>query len=339
MDPILPIRIAETKMQQKMTDILVREGFSGEKATACAGIFTQNSLEGVYSHGVNRFSRFVQYLRKGYIVPDAEPELVHASGAIEQWTGNHGPGPLNAQQCTQRAMQIADEHGMGCVALAHTNHWMRGGTYGWQAARAGYVFIGWTNTIANMPAWGALENKLGNNPLVIAVPSEPEAVVLDMAMSQFSYGRLENYLREGGTLPVPGGYDTENQLTTAPGDILHSQRVLPIGFWKGAGLALLLDSLAALVSGGDPTCRIGGRDPEYGVSQVFIAIDVARSGGQAAVDGLMDAIVADLHAAPSESGANGVRYPGERVQRMRRESAAKGVPVDETIWERVRAGL
>ena len=119
------------------------------------------------------------------------------------------------------------------------------------------------------------------------------------------------------------------------GDILRTARVLPIGFWKGAGLSMMLDILAVLVSGGDATCRIGRRDLEYGVSQVFLALDVTQVGGAAGVARLMDEIVADLHAAAPEDGDAPVRYPGERVRQMRTESREHGVTVDEYIWQRV----
>jgi 3-dehydro-L-gulonate 2-dehydrogenase len=170
------------------------------------------------------------------------------------------------------------------------------------------------------------------------VPRPSGPVVLDMAMSQFSFGRLETYLREGKLLPVAGGYDADGVVTTDPGAILNSNRVLPIGCWKGAGLAMLLDSLAALVSGGDTTCRIGQRDPEYGVSQVFIAVDVTRAGASR-VDGLMDELVADLQASRPDGENGDVRYPGQRIREMHRESLEKGVPVDPDIWEQVVSGL
>src|SRR5690606_12554923 len=102
----------------------------------------------------------------------------------------------------------------------------------------------------NTPAWGALDNKLGNNPLVMAVPYENEAIVLDMAMSQYSYGAMEMQRLKGGQLPVPGGFDKNGNLSTDPDAILETKRTLPIGYWKGAGLSLLLDLLATVLSGG-----------------------------------------------------------------------------------------
>src|SRR5689334_23929143 len=174
------VRIPYQEMEQRFRKILEGIGFDGPKATMCADIFATNSLEGIYTHGVNRFPRFVEYVKRGHIKPSAEAVFKSGIGALEQWDGQLGPGPLNAIQATDRAVDIAHQQGMGCVALANTNHWMRGGTYGWRAARKGCIFIGWSNTTANMPAWGAVDPKLGNNPMVIAVPYGGEAIVLDM---------------------------------------------------------------------------------------------------------------------------------------------------------------
>ena len=140
------IRIPSDKMRSEFLRILINSGFEKQKAEKCASIFTLNSLEGVYSHGVNRFSRFVKNTIDGFIKPDSDPTLIHRTGSLEQWNGNLGPGPLNATFATDRAIELARENGIGMVALANTNHWMRGGTYGWQAAAKGFVFIGWTNT-------------------------------------------------------------------------------------------------------------------------------------------------------------------------------------------------
>jgi 3-dehydro-L-gulonate 2-dehydrogenase len=232
---------------------------------------------------------------------------------------------------TDRAVALAREHGVGVVALGNTNHWMRGGAYGWRAAEAGMIGVCWTNTMPNLPAWGATVPNIGNNPLVVAVPrADGGPVVLDMAMSQFSYGALEAYRRRGEALPVPGGFDADGALTTDPGAIEASGRPLPIGYWKGAGLAIVLDMVAALLADGRPTHRIAP-DParETELSQVFVAIDPTFGTGVAA-SAVVSAVVDDLHRQPE------VRYPGERTLRVREESLRAGVPVDDDVWARVR---
>ncbi|MDB5191378.1 MAG: Malate/L-lactate dehydrogenase [Segetibacter sp.] len=331
----LYITIHHQQMQEKFAAILLSNGFDDEKAKRCAEVFTTNSVEGVYTHGVNRFPRFVEYIQKGYVKPPASPTVQHRFGAIEQWNGNLAPGPLNAIDATERAMQLSSTNGIGCVALANTNHWMRGGYYGWQAAKKGYVFIGWTNTIGIMPTWNAVDSKLGNNPFVIAIPHEDEAIVLDMAMSQFSYGAMELAEMKEENLSVAGGYDSAGSLTNNPTAILQSRRPLPIGYWKGAGLSLLLDLLATILSAGISTSEVSKGNVEYGVSQVFIAIDLSKLSNHSTISATIKTILDDYKSSIPVDGKSEVRYPGERILATRNRNLKEGIPVLKTVWEQV----
>lgn len=329
--------VQAAEMNSVFTDILLKTGFTDAKAEKLAGIFTTNSLEGIYSHGVNRFPRFIRNTRDGYIKPEAEPSLVHTAGSLEQWNGNLGPGPLNAVMATNRVMEIADKTGIGLVALGNTNHWMRGGYYGWMAARKGYVFIGWTNTIANMPAWGAKDAHLGNNPFVLAAPFGENAIVLDFAMSLYSYGKMEAYANEGKKLPYQGGFDKDGTLTDDPEKILESWRTLPIGFWKGASLSLLLDILATILSGGSSVSEITERKVEYALSQVFIGINLNKLKNAPSIQKSVQAILDDLHASVPVDDKSMIRYPGENIAMIKEESLKSGIPVAANIWEEIQS--
>jgi 3-dehydro-L-gulonate 2-dehydrogenase len=330
------LSISPSHMQAVLQSILLRHGFAEEKAFRLAEVFTTNSLEGVITHGINRFPLFVEYVREGIVRKAAEPEVCSAFGSIEQWDGCGGAGPLNAIAATDRAMTLASRFGIGCVALARTNHWMRGGYYGWQAARKGYVLLAWTNTVGNMPAWGAIDSRLGNNPLVIALPYGAEAVVLDMAMSQYSFGAMEAAAAQGSILEVPAGYDKKGQLSSDPAAIMASRRPLPIGYWKGAGLSLLLDMLACILSGGLATHDISARDREQDLSQVFICIDPRKLQHHARMGDLITSILDDYRHSKTETGVP-VRYPGEQVIRKREQYQKEGIPVLQSIWEKIEA--
>lgn len=329
-------RIPFVEVITELVRVLAARGFAPDRARRAATLFAEAHADGVASHGLNRFPRFVRQVRDGHVIPGAEPVLAAAFGPWEQWDGQLGPGMLNAADATARAIALAREHGLGLVALRNTNHWMRGGSYGWQAARAGLAFIGWTNTTPNMPPWGTTSPRLGNNPLVIAIPCDETPLVLDIAMSQFSYGKLELLQLRGEPLPMPGGFDADGRLTTDPGAILQTGRPLPIGAWKGAGLALALDLLAALLSSGATTSEIGTRPDEYGLSQVFLALDVARPSGPDAVAHLVARIVEDLHTATAAPDGGAARYPGEQVVRVRADNLARGLPVDDEVWRAIR---
>lgn len=326
--------ITQSEMQNTFEQILLKNGLNKNKAKICAEVFTANSIDGIYTHGVNRFPRFVKYLKSSYVKPDAEPSLISKFGGIEQWNGNLGPGILNAIHATESAMRLAKENGIGCVALSNTNHWMRGGTYGWQAAKAGFVFIGWTNTLANMPTWGAVDAKLGNNPLVMALPYQDEAIVLDMAMSQFSFGALEQASLKNEKLSVPGGFDSEGNMSYDPNDILKTNRPMPIGYWKGAGFSLLLDILAAVLSGGLATHEIS-KEAEIALSQVFIAIDMSKLGSHSAIAGIIENIIQDYHQSTPISANKKITFPGERVLDTRNKNLQNGIPVLKSVWEEI----
>ncbi len=311
--------------------ILLREGFAEDDAASLAKVFMKNTRDGVLSHGAGRFTRFVKMVRDGAIDPAAKPECTGALGALEQWDGRMGPGPLNALAMTDRAMALADAHGVGLVALSNTTHWMRGATYGYHAAGRGYPLICWTNTLPNMSPWGSTARVLGNNPMVFALPGRGHPMVLDMALSQYSYGRLETAKLTGEMLPYPGGFDVDGNLTCDPGEILRAKQVLPIGLWKGAGLSLAVDLFAALLSGGTPAALM----PKSGhaVSQVFLAVHPGATDDEKARR--LDALEEALHAMKTACSAKGetFAYPGLGTSRRRMESEVHGVHVPDAVWE------
>src|SRR3984885_4561090 len=210
------LRVPYSDLYEALKKAMQRLGIAEERGALCALLFAETTRDGVYTHGLNRFPRFAAMVRNGSVDVQAEATRTAGVGSLERWDGHRGVGNLNAFAAMQRAMELAQEHGIGGVALANTNHWMRGGSYGWLAAEAGLFAMCWSNTLANMPPWGATTPALGNNPLVVAVPRPGGHVVLDMAMSQFSYGTLEAYSKRGQLLPVDGGFDSAGNLTKDP---------------------------------------------------------------------------------------------------------------------------
>ena len=328
-------RISVDRLVAQLTALFVREGVSEPRARRVAELYAQASADGVYSHGANFIPSLLEWLREKLIAdPENPPERVSSFGAFERYDGRRGFGSLNAEFCIDRAMALADGHGMGAVALRNTGHWGRPGNYGWRAAEHGYLAICWTNTWPVLPPWEGRVNAIGNNPLVFAVPGENgEHLVLDMAMSQFSYGALASYAKRGQPLPVPGGYDSAGHLTEDAGAIEASQRALPIGYWKGSGLALVLDMIGAMLSGGLATHQLG-LEPlrEAGQSQVFLAVDPSNLGTAEELSRVADGILDYLRHAKPVDPTQPIRYPGEQTLLVREENMRLGVPVDPDIW-------
>ena len=326
-------------MQATIEKAFVQAGMPSEKAAICAQIHTESSCDGVYSHGLNRVERFVEYIGRGWVDVHAAPTPDKQLGAMEIYNGNMGPGILNARFAMNRATEIAASNGLGLVSLNNTTHWMRGGAYGWQAAEKGFIGICWTNTETCMPAWGARSGSIGNNPFIMAVPRKEGHIVLDMAMSQYSYGKLQVTRLKQQKLPYPGGFDENGILTDDPGAIETSRRILPMGFWKGSGFAVLLDIIAALLSGGLSTAGIDKFDKGSCGSccQVFIAINPRMINTQDFIDTLLAATITQIKSSVPAKENGEIFYPGEQSLKTRIENLQLGIPVDDGVWTTVQA--
>jgi 3-dehydro-L-gulonate 2-dehydrogenase len=322
------MKVPFADLKKEFKRVLLNLSFNEEKAELCADIFATNSRDGVYSHGLNRFSAFVNSVKEKEVDVHAEPNFIESHGLIEIWDGQYGAGIYNATKAMDRAIELAKINGIGCLAVRNTNHWMRGGTYGWQAADSGCIGICFTNTMANMPPWGGKEPRLGNNPLVIAVPHTDGHIVLDMAMTQYSYGKLQQSKMNNEEMEVYAGYDEEGNLTHNPLAIIKSRRALPIGYWKGSGLAFILDVLLTAITGGKSTAAINSTVNESGVSQFFLCLYKSNYNQL-----LIDEIIRYTKSSAAVEPSGSIYYPGEKTLAKRRFNEQHGIPVDEMKWE------
>ena len=325
------------EMKETAKRAFLNLGLNEEQAEICAEVHTSSSADGVESHGMNRIPRFADYMHRGWIDPEGKPELIHKRGAVENYDGHMGIGILNAIFASDRAVELAKEHGIGCVSIKNTTHWMRGGTYAWRMAEKGFMGISWINTESCMPLWGSDEQSVGNNPFCIAVPRKDEPIVVDMAMSQYAYGKLGVYRLAGKSLPYPGGFDKEGNLTSDPGAIEESRRILPTGYWKGSGLALALDLAATLMANGKSGSDMDadGLRSCRGCSQIFIAYDPNMFGEQEEIMEKLDRRVTAARNAHPIDSARPVTCPGDQTRKRRAKSMKEGIHVDDGIWRQI----
>jgi 3-dehydro-L-gulonate 2-dehydrogenase len=331
------MQVSYEQLKAEFKRVLLGRGVSEDKAEECATLFADTTQTGVYSHGVNRFPRFIQQLDQGDIDPTAEPERLLGLGALEQWDAKCGIGNLTAKRMMDRAVELADQHGIGLVALRNANHWMRGGGYGYQAAEKGYIGICWTNSIAVMPPWGAKECRIGTNPLIVAVPGDPITMV-DMSMSMFSYGMLEVNRLAGRKLPVDGGFDDDGQPTREPGVIEKNRRIMPMGYWKGSGMSIVLDMIATLLSGGLSVAEVTEtQSDETRVSQVFIAISVDKLIDKGTMQEKLKIIREYVQTAERADPDQAIRMPGHEFPALKAQNIEHGIPVDDSVWAKLTA--
>lgn len=323
------------ELQNQYERVLLKRGMENASAKKLAAGFVEMANEGTYSHGINRFPVFIEQVDQGHIKLNATPECVNKFEALEQWDCHFGPGVLNGLICAERAMELAEKYGIGMVAMRNSNHWMRGGAYVLKMARRGFAGIASTNSVAVMPAWGGKDHRIGSNPLIMSMPGNPP-VLVDCSMSQYSYGQLQNYVLADKELPVVGGFDDEGNLTTDPHVLWKNKRLLPMGFWKGSSMSIVLDMLLTAVTGGYSVPALTeDMQAEFGVSQFLLAIDLNKTMSGDALEREMTRIRDYVLASePAETGK--VMIAGAEIQDfIDKHQRQGGIEIHDEIWQQI----
>ena len=308
-----------------------------EHAARFAAIFAGNSLEGVYSHGMNRYPRYLDDMECGLCdAAVTEAEKVSGVGGLEVWDAHFGVGPLIAEQMAARAVELAKTHGIACVALRNNSHWLRAGRYGLMMADAGMMGLCMTNTCMNLVAYGAKEPSTGNNPITFAIPRKAGSLVMDMAVSQYAFGKLEIMAQEGGMLDTACGYDLEGNLTNDPKKITESKLMMPMALWKGSALSIMIDLMTSMLSLGRTSLEIGKpSDGEAGMSQMFICMNPAAVVDMDKAEAQMEKTIAFLNGLEPKEGMSGVHAPGQNLEKTRAKNRERGIPVTEETWQKI----
>lgn len=329
--------VSYDELKQTIKSALKRHGVDEERAEIMSKIHSDSTLKGVNSHGLNRIPRLINFIEDGLIDINSELELLNKTGAIENYDGHLGFGVINALKLSKRCAELAKEHGIAMVTIRNTTHWMRGGTYAELIADDGMIGMCWTNTESIMPAWGSDEVSIGNNPIGISIPSKTGSISLDMAMSLYSYGKLETTRLKNQKLPFPGGYDKNGNITDDPSLIEETKRLLPTGYWKGSGLAICLDTMAALLSQGKSTYDLDNENVFNctGCSQIFIAMNPNAFGTEEENERIINLMKERITKAHPIEEKNPVRYPGLGMQKRVEKGLKNGIQVDEKIYKKV----
>ena len=158
---------------------------------------------------------------------------------------------------------------------------------------------------------------------------------MDMSISQFAFGKIYDYKLKGKKLPYPGGWDDTDELSKDPERILSNERGLPIGYWKGSALSMILDMLATLLSAGDSTYKIGQKEYETGISQVFLCIYPQIFKDTTLQQKLIDEIIAYTHNVTPMKEGDSTYYPGEQSALTRMKNLKEGISVNKMVWQTV----
>lgn len=254
-------------------------GVPEKDATQAAAVIAQAERSGVNSHGLQRLPMYLNRLLDGAVNLHPELKMTSQVPGCMAFDGDNGLGIVNGPRVLEKVMERAKEHGIAAATLCHSNHYGAGNYYGWKLAEAGLIGICMTNTSPCMAPTGGAESLLGSNPLTVAFPTKNhDPIVLDMATSAVSLGKLQVMAGAGKEAPLGWVLDPNGNPSTDPAAPLKGGSMLPIGGYKGYGLAVIIDLFSAVLSGacyGRDIGRLGvpGSTQPEGIGQFFLAID------------------------------------------------------------------
>jgi LDH2 family malate/lactate/ureidoglycolate dehydrogenase len=323
------VTVSDRELKRFIVDVLERRGMARIDADKVASALMWANMRGVDSHGVARLPRYLEMIDQN--VMNVRPVIsteVRSPAAISI-DADYAPGPVAMEHALKSVIGCATKQGIGLALISRMTHSGALGYYTLKAAEAGMACIALNATIPLMPYHGATGAAVGTNPISFAVPAGEgaDALVFDMAASVASLGKLFQ-ARRAGTPLRPGSFvDDAGRSTTDPA---AARMPLPLGGPKGAGLSLMIECVASLLSGAPilaDALTKSGEGARHRQNAVLIAIDISRFIDLGIFRAEVVRLVGTLKALPLAPDAEIILMPGERGFRTMAERRAKGIPL------------
>ena len=315
----------------------VAVGLPAEDAGAVAALMVEADLVGADAHGIFRLPQYIRRIQGGAVnrTPDITVNRTAAATALVD--GDNGMGHLVMARAAATAIELARDSGVGWVGVRRSNHAGPASLYAAMPLEHGMVGMYSAVASANhMAPWGGVDSLLGTNPLAIGVPAGNGApVVLDIATTVVSYGTVKNHALQGK--PMPEGWMIDRGTGAPLTDPAQSGAgvLLPIGGYKGAGLAMVLGLLAGSLNGaavGRDVVDFNADDSsQTNTGHFILALDVARFIDPALFAAAVTQHLAELHHSALLPGVDAIRLPGEERARRRERRVAEGVPISAPL--------
>jgi len=327
---------------QELRDFIARAlrslGLPGNDAADCARLMVDSDLAGFETHGIFRLAQYVKRIRAGGINITPEITTVSEAPATAVVDGDNAMGHLVVQYAMRVAIDKALETGCAWVGVRRSNHAGAAATYVAMAAEKNLIALYGTNGSANhMAPWGSTDLMLGTNPIAAAIPAaEGSPVVMDIATTVSSFGKVRTAAQRGETMPADWMIDREGKPITDPSRI-NKGILNPIGGHKGYALSLVVGLLAATLSGAKMGVDVESMgDAEYQKTPVnnghfMIVVDPTRFGDTLDFGRRVDAVSKTMRGATPMAGVDSVRVPGDGRAAHIDDYTNKGIPLHAAL--------
>lgn len=332
------------KLHELTKNILISMGYPEPQAEVTATTLVEADARGVSSHGVSRLRVYEDQLKKGYAIPDNEPEVVFETPLSAVIDGHQGIGPYISDIAMKKCIEKAAGSGAGYVAVRNSNHYGMAGLWAEMAAKEGYIGISFTNTIRCAVPTLSVDRKLGSNPIAVAVPSAEgkDPFLLDMGTTTVTRGKLRVYDRRNKTMPSGWFVDEEGNAINDPhhaveflasnagergGNVFLGGETEDLGGHKGYGLALMVELMCAPLSMGAWTYDVFQKKEDT-VCHFFSAFRMDLFGDPTPIRNYVDEILTSLQTSTPSKDNKRVYTSGQKEYEQRKISMNEGVNLD-----------
>jgi LDH2 family malate/lactate/ureidoglycolate dehydrogenase len=334
-------RVTPTDLEAFVARALEAVAIPAADARAIAELMVRADVQGSEGHGVFRLPQYIRRIKGGAVNVRPHIRVVRESAGTALVDGDNGMGHLVMRFATARAIEKARHAGVAWVGVKRSNHAGPASLYAGMPVEHGmiglYLAVGNAN---HLPAWGGLDMLLSTNPIAVALPAgEEPAVVLDMATTVAAYGKVKTRAQRGETMPEGWMMDRQGRPLTDP-QRANEGFLLPIGGYKGYGLALVFGLLAGTLNGaamGKDVVDFNADDTTpTNTGHSIVAINVEAFQPLAEFRTGVDTLVRDLRQSRRLPGVSEIRIPGDGSRAAREERLKNGIPVPPALVESLK---
>lgn len=331
---------SKEKLIKFIVAMLGKAGISADDAKIAAEVLIQSDASGVFSHGLSRLPMYLDRIGLGLVNTKPQYKVLAEIGGTVLVDCDNGLGIVTMPKIMDMLMEKTKKQGVVAAAMRRSNHFGVGNYYALKAAQNNMILIMTTSTTPCMAPTGGVDLLLGTNPITVGVPGGKEKpIILDMATSNVAMGKLQAALREGKKIPLGWAITKEGKPTEDPAEGVVGS-LLPVGGYKGYGLAVIVDIFSALLSGaafGHDIGRVVGYDvpKTEDIGHFMLLIDVTKFRPAEEFQKDADKYVRVMKDSKKADGVKEIFLPGEIEQKMMDENAKAGVPLAPALVEQL----
>lgn len=320
-----------------VSELFAVGGMRPQEAEWYAETIVQSNLWGIDSHGVIRVPTYFKRILIDAINRKAEIKTIRKAPAVTLVDADGAAGAVAGRIAMEQAIADAKTHGIGVAGVTNSNHFGAAALYSRLAAQQGMVGVSMTNVMPLIAAPGAKAAVVGNNPFSIAIPTYCDfPFLLDMSMSVVAGGKLHLAVAKGEKIPYGWGVDKDGQPTDDPQKAIEGF-LLPIGGYKGLGLAYAVDILSGVITGGlfADQMRSMYHDPDVPslTGHLMVAMDLSAWITPEDMKTRMEYYRNFIRNVPMADGAMPLVFPGEIEANQEKKRRVEGIPVPVSTIE------